>query len=270
MAGILNETVVLIHGLWMTPRSWEEWVQRYEAHGYRVLAPGWPGLEGEVEEIRRDPARISGLGLREVVARYEEVISGLDQAPIIIGHSFGGAIIQILLDRGLGSAGVAINSAAVKGVVRLPWSTLKSAWPLLRNPANRNKAMALTPRQFHYAFTHTLGEEESAAAYERYHVPGSVRVLHQGAFANFNSRAATKVDFRNPRRAPLLFIAGEADHIAPPKVNKANARLYRGSPTLTEYREFAGRTHFIVGQDGWEEVADYALDWAARHSGTRA
>lgn len=261
--------VVLIHGLWMTPCSWEKWVRRYQAQGHRVIAPAWPGLDGEVEEIRRDPARVAGVGLREVVARYEEVIRNLDEAPVIIGHSFGGAITQILLDRGLGRAGVAIDSAPVKGVLPLPFSTLKSAWPVLGNPANRNKAIALTPRQFHYGFTNTLGEEESAAAYERYQVPGSARVLFQGAFANFNPRAATKINFRNRRRAPLLFIAGVADHIAPPKVNKANWRLYRKSPAVTEYREFPGRSHFIIGQDGWEEVADYALNWAADHIRSR-
>ncbi|MET8638399.1 alpha/beta hydrolase [Streptomyces sp. NPDC004680] len=259
-------TVVLIHGLWMTPRSWEGWTERYRSQGHRVIAPAWPGLDGEVEEIRRDPSRIAGVGLREVIARYEEVVRSLDEAPVIIGHSFGGAVTQILLDRGLGSAGVAIDSAPVKGVLPLPYSTLKSAWPVLGNPANKNKAIALTPRQFHYGFTNTLSEEESAVVNERYQVPGSARVLFQGAFANFNPRAVTKIDARNPRRAPLLLIAGEKDHIVPPKVNKANWRLYRKSPAVTEYHEFPGRSHFIIGQDGWQEVADYALDWATRHS----
>lgn len=263
-------TVVLIHGLWMTPRSWEKWAERYRAQGYQVLAPAWPGLDGGADEIRRDPARVSGLGLNEVIARYEEVIRSLDEPPVIVGHSFGGAITQVLLDRGLGSVGVAIASAAVKGVLPLPYSTLKSAWPLLRNPAKRNEAITLTPRQFHYAFTHTLSEEESAAAYERYHVPGSARLLYQAALANFNPQAATKISAPERREAPLLFIAATDDHIAPPKVNKANVRLYRKSPAVTEYREFPGRTHFIVGQDGWEEVADYALDWAARHAPARA
>ncbi|MGQ4601152.1 alpha/beta fold hydrolase [Nocardia sp. R6R-6] len=261
-------TIVLIHGLWMNPRSWEKWANRFEEQGYRVLVPAWPGLAGEVEEIRRDPARVSGLGLPEVIAHYEEVIRDLDEEPIIMGHSFGGAITQILLDRGLGSVGVAISSAAVKGVLPLPYSTLKSVWPALRNPARMNKAITLTPRQFHYAFTHTLTEAESAAAYERYHVPGSPRVLFQAALANFNPRAATKVDFRNPQRPPLLFIAAEADHISPPNINKANVRLFRKSSAITDYHEFPGRTHFIVGQEGWQEVADYALGWAAHHSNT--
>ncbi|MFJ4984451.1 alpha/beta hydrolase [Streptomyces sp. NPDC088732] len=259
-------TIVLIHGLWVNPRSWEGWKKYYEARGHRVIAPAWPGLDREVEELRRDPSGIAGIGLHEVVDHYEKVIRDLPRPPILIGHSFGGTVVQILLDRGLGSAGVAIDSAAVKGVLPLPLSTLRSAWPVLKNPANKNKAVSLTARQFHYAITNTLSEDESAARYERYAVPGSARVLFQGAFANFNPRAATRIDFRNGRRSPLLFIAGEVDHIVPAKVNKANWKLYRKSPAVTEYREFPGRSHFIIGQDGWQEVADFALDWAVDHA----
>ncbi|MFD3457478.1 alpha/beta hydrolase [Streptomyces sp. NPDC058691] len=258
-------TIVLIHGLWVNPRSWEGWKQYYEGRGYRVMAPAWPGLDREVEELRRDPSGIAGVGLLEVVDHYERIIRALPHPPILVGHSFGGTVVQILLDRGLGSAGVAIDSAAVKGVLPLPLSTLRSAWPVLGNPANKNKAVALTARQFHYAITNTLDESQSDAHYQRYAVPGSARVLFQGAFANFNPRAATRVDFRNSRRAPLLFIAGEADHIVPPKVNKANWRLYRKSSAVTDYQEFPGRSHFIIGQDGWREVADYALNWAEDH-----
>lgn len=258
-------TIVLIHGLWVNPRSWEGWKHHYESRGYEVIAPAWPGLDREVEDLRRDPTGIAGVGLREVVDHYERIIRGLERPPIIMGHSFGGTVVQILLDRGLGSAGVAIDSAAVKGVLPLPLSTLRSAWPVLGNPANRNKAVPLTAKQFHYAITNTLSESESAAHYERYAVPGSARVLFQGAFANFNPKAATRINFRNRRRAPLLFIAGEVDHIVPPKVNKANWRLYRKSPAVTDYQEFSGRSHFIIGQDGWQDVADYALDWAQKH-----
>jgi pimeloyl-ACP methyl ester carboxylesterase len=261
-------TIVLIHGLWMTPRSWEQWSDRYTASGHRVLTPAWPGLDGEVEELRRDPSTIAGVGLGEIANHYERTIRGLDEPPIIMGHSFGGALVQILLSRGLGVAGVAIDSAPVKGVLPLPLSTLKSAWPVLGNPANRNKAVGLTPRQFHYAFTNTLTDQESQAVYDRHHVPGSARVLFQGAFANFNPRATTRVDFRNNSRAPLLFIAGGADHIVPPKVNKANARLYRKSSAITDYHEFPGRSHYTVGQDGWEDVADFALAWAVHNSRT--
>jgi pimeloyl-ACP methyl ester carboxylesterase len=204
-----------------------------------------------------------------VADSYESVIRGLGEPPIIMGHSFGGTIAQILLDRGLGSVGVAIDSAAVKGVLPLPLSTLKSAWPVLGNPANKKKAVSLTPKQFHYAITNTLTEGQSAVHYERYAVPGSARVLFQGAFANFNPRAVTRINFRNGERAPLLFLAGQDDHIVPPKVNKANWRLYRKSPAVTDYREFPGRSHFIIGQDGWQEVADYALDWAEKHIAAR-
>ncbi|MET9564155.1 alpha/beta hydrolase [Streptomyces tauricus] len=254
--------VVLIHGLWVTPRSWEHWVAHYTAQGFQVLAPAWPGVEGEVEDLRLDPSSMAGIGLEEVVNHYEAIVRNLGRPAILIGHSFGGTVVQLLLDRGVGAAGVVVDSAAVKGVLPLPVSTLRSTWPVLRSPSNRRKALGLSPRQFHYAFANTLSEAESLAAYDRYHVPGSARVLFQGAFANFNPRAVTQVDFRNDARAPLLFIAGGADHIVPAKVNRANARLYGKSAALTDYHEFAGRSHLTIGQDGWQEVADYAMGWA--------
>ncbi len=257
------KTIVLIHGLWMTPLSWEKWIGYYTDRGYQVLAPSWPGMEEGVQELRRDPSPIAKLGITEIVDHYENIIRGLDAPPIIMGHSFGGLIAQILLDRDLGAAGVAISTAPVKGILLLPFSTLKSSFPALKNPANLHRAEPLTPEQFHYAFTNTLSEEESLAAYQRYAVPGPDHVLFQAAFANFNPHAATAVNFRNDQRAPLLLIAGEHDHIAPPSVVKANFHLYRKSKAMTDYKEFAGRTHFILGQDGWQEVAKYALDWAA-------
>jgi len=258
--------VVLIHGLWVTPRSWEHWVDHYQAQGLHVSAPAWPGLDGEVEDLRADSSGMAGIGLRQVVDRYDAFVRGMARPPILIGHSFGGTIVQLLLDRGLGSAGVAIDSAAVKGVLPLPLSTLRSTWPVLRNPANKKKAVGLSAKQFHYAFANTLSDEESLAAYERYHVPGPARVLFEGAFANFNSQAPTRVDVRNDRRAPLLFIAGGADHMVPPKVNRANARLYDRSSAITDYQEFAGRSHFTIGQEGWREVATTALTWALDHA----
>ncbi|MEU4172813.1 alpha/beta hydrolase [Streptomyces sp. NPDC026665] len=258
--------IVLIHGLWMTPRSWEHWIKQYEAQGFQVLAPAWPGLDGEVEELRADPTVMSGVGLQEVVDHYAQVIRRLPQPPILIGHSFGGTVVQLLLNQGLGRAGVALHSAAVKGVLPLPLSTLISTWPVLRNPANAGKAIMLTLKQFRYAFGNTLNEAELLTAYERYCVPGPGRVLFQGGFANFNPKAVTKVDFDKPDRAPLLFVSGGADHIVPPKVNKANAKLYRKSPAVTDYHEFPGRSHFTVGQDGWESVSNFVLSWAVEHS----
>jgi pimeloyl-ACP methyl ester carboxylesterase len=259
------DTVVLIHGLWMTPLSWEHWIERYTVRGFHVLAPPWPGMDVGVEALRADPSGMEQLGIEEIVDHYEDIIGKLDQPPIIMGHSFGGTFTQVLLDRGYGAAGVGIDAAAVKGVARLPFAQAKSAFPVLKNPANSHRAVALTPEEFHYAFTNTMTEEESRAVYDRYAVPGPGRVLFQGAFANFNPHAPTRVDFHNDHRAPLLLIAGGADHTVPAVVDRSTADHYK-SKAITEYKEFPGRSHFTLGQDGWEEVADYALDWAVEHA----
>ena len=259
-------SIVLIHGLWMTPLSWEHWVKYYSEKGYNVIAKAWPGLDRDIEDLRRDPTPIAGLGVTEIVDYYDQIIRALARPPIIMGHSFGGLMTQILLDRGLGAAGVAIAPAPVKGIYFLPFSTLKVSFPALSNPANNHRAVPLTPEQFHYAFTNTLSEEESLAVFRRYAVPGPDHVLFQAAFANFNPHAATAVDFDNENRAPLLFIAGEKDHISPPAVVKANYKLYASSKPVSDYQEFAGRSHYILGQDGWQEVAEHALSWAEAHA----
>jgi pimeloyl-ACP methyl ester carboxylesterase len=257
-----SKTIVLIPGLWMTALSWEHWVERYTARGFQVIAKSWPGMDGDIEELRRNPSGIEHLGVAEVVEHYEAIVRALDHPPIIMGHSFGGAVTQILLDHGVGSAGVAIDSAPVKGVLRLPWATLKSTFPVLKNPANNHKAVALTAEEFHYAFTNTLTAEESEVVYKRYAVPGPGRTLFQAALANFNPHAVTRIDFHNDDRAPLLLIAGGVDHIAPPSVTKENAKLQQKSKAITAYKEFPGRSHYTLGQKGWEEVADFALEWA--------
>jgi len=256
------ETIVLIHGLWMTPLSWEHWVVRYRELGHEVLAPAWPGLEGGVEALRRDPTPLTRLDVSKVVDHYETIIGGFDRPPIIVGHSFGGTFMQLLVDRGLGSAGVGVASATVKGVRDLPLSTIRATSPALRNPFARGRATGLTPKQFHYAFANTLPREESDRIYERHHVPASNRVLAEGAFANLVPNAPTKVDFGRDQRAPMLFIAFGEDHVIPPKATRHNAEKYGRSKAITAYREFPGRPHF-PGAPGWEEVADFALDWAA-------
>lgn len=263
---VSSNTVVLIHGLWMTPLSWEHWVDRYSNRGYEVLTPAWPGMGGDIEDLRSNPERIEHLGIEDVVDHYDAIIRELDREPIIIGHSFGGAFTEILLDRGLGAAGVAIDAAALRGVTKLPFSTLRTAFPVLKSPANRHRAVALTAEQFHYAFTNTMDEDESDRVYERYAVPGPGRVLWQGALANFNRHSPDRVDFRNDDRAPLLLIAGGADHVVPAAVDRQMARKQSKSKAFTEYKEFPGRSHFTIGQDGWEEIADYALDWAVEHA----
>jgi len=264
--------VVLIHGLWMTPRSWEKWVARFERRGHHVLAPAYPGLEVEVEALREDPSPIANVTIPETVAHLESVISGLDQPPLLIGHSFGGTLVQILLDHGFGAAGVAINSVPTEGVRVVPPTQIKASFPVLRNPANRHRAVGFTPEQFHYAFTNTLSEEESAKIYERYHIPAPGSWVWGGVLANFTpGHQDAWVDYRNHDRAPLLFIAGGADHIMPPSVNKANFERYAKSSAHTDYHEFPGRDHFTAGAPGWEAVADFALTWAMEHAplGTR-
>jgi alpha-beta hydrolase superfamily lysophospholipase len=255
------DTVVLIHGLWMTALSWEHWVDRYRGRGFNVIARSWPGMEGDIDALRADTSEIDDLGIEDILEHYSGIIEGLDSPPIIMGHSFGGAFTQILLDRGLGAAGVAIDSAPVRGLLALPVSTLRSGFPVLKNPANRHRAVALSAEEFHYSFTNTLSEAESGPIYDRYAVPGPGRVLFQGALANVKRGAATAVDFNNDDRAPLLLIAGGEDHVAPASLNESNFKHYKSS-AVTEFKEFPGRSHYMLGQAGWEEVADYALDWA--------
>jgi pimeloyl-ACP methyl ester carboxylesterase len=263
------DTVVLVHGLWMTPRSWEHWVQHYQAKGYRVVTPTYPGFEIELEALRQNPDVIANITVPETVEHLAAVIEQIEVAPIIMGHSFGGTLTQLLLGRGLGSAGVVIDSAPTEGVRVNPLSQIRSLFPALKNPANRQRAVGFTPEEFHYAFANTLTEEESKAVWDRYAIaaPGNW-VWAYGLIANFKpGRQETWVDYSKDR-APLLFIAGEKDHIMPPSVNRSNAKHYRSSPALTDYYEFAGRDHWTCGAPGWEAVADYALDWADKHSST--
>lgn len=265
------DTIVLVHGLWMTPRSWENWVAYYEDKGYRVLAPPYPGFDIEVEALRANPSIIADLTVPETVAYLEAVVRGLDRPPIIMGHSFGGALTQILLDHGCGAAGVVIDSAPTEGVLVNPPSQIKSLFPILKNPLHHKDAVGFTLDEFRYAFTNTLSEAESAKVYDRYHIPAPARwVWAYGVFANLKpGRQETWVNYENPNRAPLLFIAGGADHIMPPAVNKSNAHHYK-SAAITDYHEFAGRSHWTCGEPGWEAVADFALDWAVKHATTQS
>ncbi len=259
------DTNLFVHGLWMTPRSWENWAARAESRGYKTLAPSWPGLEGEVEALNADSTPLTKLDVPKVVAHYERIIRELDSPPIIIGHSLGGTIMQLLIDRGLGAAGIGVSPGTVKGIRDLPLSTLKSSRPVLGNPFNRGNATPLNAKQFHYAFGNTLSRDESDKIYQRYHVPAANRVLFQVAFASLNPGSPVKVDFDRDKRAPMLFIAFENDHVVPPKPARHNAEKYKGVPV--DYKEFPNRPHF-PGAPGWEEVADYALDWAKEHTAT--
>jgi pimeloyl-ACP methyl ester carboxylesterase len=249
-------TIVLINGLWMTALSWELWVKHYGRKGYTVIAANWPGMDGDIELLRRDPGSFANLGLAEVVDHYEQIIRRLATAPIIIGHGVGGLVTQILLDRGWGATGVAIASAPPKGVSWFPWSILKLAFSRIGD----QKAQSLTSNQFQHAFANTAWEAASVAAFERYVVPAPRRILLQAAFANLNPDAPSTVSFENDSRAPLLLVAGGNDQVAPSSLVKANFDRYRESKAGTDYKEFPDETHFSFLRE--TTVADYVLGWA--------
>jgi pimeloyl-ACP methyl ester carboxylesterase len=258
--------IVLVHGFWVTPRSWENWITHYEAKGHRVIAPAYPGFEVEVEALNADPAPILDVTVPQIIEHIEAQIRELPEAPIIIGHSAGGAFTQILLDHGYGAAGVAMNSAPTEGVRVVPLSQVKSTFPVLKSPANRHKAVPLTLEQWTYAFTNTFTPEESKALYERYAIPANGGILWGSVLANFQpGHQDTWVDYHNDERAPLLFVSGSEDHIMPPEVQRSNHKHYK-SNTVTEIREYEGYAHLLPAQKGWEQIADEVLEWALRHA----
>jgi pimeloyl-ACP methyl ester carboxylesterase len=265
----MTTPIVLIHGLWLTPRSWESWKARFEQRGHEVLAPAWPRMEREVEALRRDPSVLNGLGVAEVVDHYDRIIRGVGTPPVIMGHSFGGLITELLLDRGLGAAGATLSPAPVKGVLGLPPALLRTVFPALRNPATRKKTVPMTPKQFRRGFTNTMNDADAEAAYARYYVPAPGRVIFQAALANLDPHAVTKVDFHKDDRPPLLVMGNDQDQTIPASVSREAARRLGTSNAVVDYKEFAGRPHLPTAP-GWEAVADYALDWAIRHTGAPA
>jgi pimeloyl-ACP methyl ester carboxylesterase len=261
------DTIVLIHGFWVTPRSWEHWKTHYEGRGFRVLTPAYPGFEGEVEALNADPTPIAEVTLPAIVESLSELVRGLDRPPILIGHSAGGTLVQLLLDRGYGAVGVVLDSAPTEGVRVLPLSQLKSVFSAFKNPANRHRAVPLTYEQWNYAFTNTFSEEESRRLYERYHVPASGRILWDSVLANFMPGPQdAAVDYGKPDRAPLLFISGGEDHIQPPSIQRSNVKHYTSG--VVEHREYPGYAHLLPAQEGWQEIADHALEWAVSHART--
>ena len=191
------------------------------------------------------------------------MVRTLPEPPILIGHSFGGLIVQMLLDRGLGAAGVSLDGTVPEGIFTLPFSALKAASPVLRNPLDYWRTVMLTFEQFRYAFAHTMNEAAAREIYEHHVIPGPGRPIFQAAFANFVPGAATSVNRRNHYRSPLLLIAGGEDHLVPAVLNRINRQKYVGSGAVTDYQEFAGRSHLLIVQEGWQEVAEFALNWAA-------
>ena len=253
--------IVFIHGLWMHSTSWKPWMQFFAQHGYESLNPDWPGDGATVEESRASKKAIANHSIKEVAEGYAKVISTLSSKPILIGHSFGGLMVQILLGRGLAAAGIAIDPAPIKGVWQLPPSALKASLPVLGNPFNLTKAVSLTQKQFRYAFTNAITEEESKEIYNSFTVPSPARPLFQVAFATFNPGAQNKVNTANTTRGPLLITAGEKDHIVPPVLSKATFNKYKKSSAVTELITFANRGHSLASDHGWKEIAEYSLKW---------
>lgn len=263
-----SKTIVLIHGLWVTPRSWQKFQSYYEARGYKVLVPAWPGIRGDVAGMQRDPSSYNNIGIGEVVAHYTRIIEALPEKPIIIGHSFGGLITQLLVDRGLAAAGVAIDSVPPKGILVLPVSTYLALIPAL-NPFHFRGTFKFTLNQFWKVFANTLTKAEVTDAYNTQAIAAPGKAIFQAALSNLIPNSLATVNFKNPNRAPLLVIGGEKDVIMPPALSRKIFAKHSASPVKTEYKEFPGRSHYLVAEKGWEEVAGYAIEWAEKQLGTK-
>jgi len=261
----MTRTIVFIHGAWVTPACWESFRGFFSERGYQCIAPAWPGKDRPVGAIRSDPSPLLGLGIAEIADHFERVVRALPEPPILVGHSFGGLIVQILLDRGLGACGVAIDPAPPRGVFAFEPSAVRSLASVLTTWRGWRKVVRWSPASFRYAFVHTLPEDQARAAYDTYVTPETGRIFFQGALAGFDRHSPTIVNFRNGARAPLLILAGSEDHIVPAAVVRRTYGRYSSS-AVTDFREFAGRTHWIIAQEGWQEVAGAALDWIDAHA----
>jgi len=256
---------VFVHGLWLLPSSWDRWAEVFDAAGYAALAPGWPDDPETVAEANANPDTFANKTVGDVADHFAEVIGKLDRKPVVIGHSFGGLLAQILAGRGLSTATVAIDPAPFRGVLPLPVSALRSASPVLTNPANRHRAVPLTYEQFRYAFANAVDEDEARQLYDAFAVPAPGAPLFQAATANFNPWTEVKVDHKNPERGPLLIISGEKDHTVPWAIANASFKKQKkNKEAVTEIVEMSGRGHALTIDSGWREVADTALEFVRR------
>ncbi|MEO8523641.1 MAG: alpha/beta hydrolase [Caldimonas sp.] len=252
--------VIFIHGLWLHASSWAPWRDLFEAAGYSTLAPGWPGEPDTVVAARADPQVVANHGIDDIVAHYERIVSSLNSAPILIGHSFGGLIVEKMLGQGIGRAAIAIDPAQIKGVLPLPLAQLRSALPALANPLNLTRAVSLTKSEFRFGFGNALTEQESDDLYDKWNIPSPAKPLFQAAVANFVLHSQAKVNTANDTRGPLLLISGGADHIVPDVSTRATLKQYR-SLALTQLKEFEGRGHSLVVDSRWRDVAQACLEW---------
>ena len=256
--------VVFIHGLWIHSSAWAPWVDLFSEKGYAPTAPGWPGDAETVAATRAAADALDDVGIEEICHHYADYIETLEAKPIVIGHSFGGLIAQELLANDLAVAVVAIDPAPIKGVKALPFSQLRSGFPVLGNPANKKRTVSLSVKQFRYSFGNAITEEESDALFEAWTIPGPGRPLFEDATANFSRNSPARVDTHLAVRGPLLLTSGSEDHTVPKTVTLGVAKMYEASPgSITEYHEFPGRGHSLTIDAGWRDVADVALEWLA-------
>jgi pimeloyl-ACP methyl ester carboxylesterase len=253
--------LMLIHGAWLSARSWENYVDYFGKRGFAVSAPEWPRKRGDVEKMRETAEESAGLGVEEIVGHYEQLIGELEQPPVLIGHSYGGLFVELLLDRALGRAGVAMSPAPPKGILKLPFSTLKAGSPALAHPSKWHGVVTLTLEEFTYGFVNTFTPEQAQEAYERYAVPETGQIFYEAGFANFHLHPPTQVHFKNGERAPLLIVGAAEDNTVPASLAKAQYKRYERSPAKTDYVEFEGRPHLHMAASDWQEVAAEIDSW---------
>ena len=258
--------VVFVHGLWLLPTSWDRWAELFEKNGYTALTPGWPDDPDTVAQAKEHPEVFANKSVGDVADHFEDVIRGLKKKPAVIGHSFGGLLTQILAGRGVAKVSVAIDPAPFRGVLPLPISSLRSASPVLKNPANYHRAVPLTYEQFRYSFANTLSEDEAKELYAAYSVPTPGEPLFEAAFANLNPWTEAKVDTKNPKRGPLLILDGEKDHVVPWAIANASYKRQRRNDGVTEIMKIPGRGHALTIDHGWQEVADIALAFVQKYA----
>ena len=258
--------VVFVHGLWLLPTSWDRWAELFEKNGYTALTPGWPDDPDTVAEAKAHPEVFANKSVGDVADHFEDVIRGLKKKPAVIGHSFGGLLTQILAGRGVAKVSVAIDPAPFRGVLPLPISSLRSASPVLKNPANYHRAVPLTYEQFRYSFANAVSEDEAKELYAAFSVPTSGEPLFEAAFANLNPWTEVKVDTKNPKRGPLLIVEGEKDHVVPWAIANASYKRQRRNDGVTEIVKVPGRGHALTIDHGWQEVADIALAFVQKYT----
>jgi non-heme chloroperoxidase len=259
------QPVAFVHGLWLLPNSWDRWVEHFEAAGFTAITPGWPDDPDTVAEAKENPDVFAGKSLGDIADHVETIIRALDRKPVVIGHSFGGLLAEIVAGRGLAAASVAISPAPFRGVLPVPIAALRSSSPILSNPLNRHRAVPLTYDQFRYAFGNAVDEDEAKTLYETYSVAGSGEPVFQAAAANLNPWTEVKVDTKNPERGPMLIIAADQDHTVPTSIAKASFKKQQRNENPTEFFEYEGRGHALVVDHAWRDVADKALEFVRRY-----